>query len=309
MAGDYSFDWGNISGSILNNIATAGADIGSAAGSNWFNNLAGAAATGYDIYQGIQKQKASDRMYDLMYGTAANQDVWANLVKDRYTSMYWPFEAIQYEYATADRIAMRDIDVASRDYNIARKGQQIAQASIINPELDTAEQQLIDTLIEPVTNLRTRLANAAVTSVNQSFDNTRIQDLRRLNTIGVNPSSGARLMYSRSLANAQALASATARNNAAIIAEDTAISRQGQALAYRAGIQLPTYQTTPTVQAGNVTTALSSTGTIAGAAGASLDNSAQQSFTGAATALSSMYMRPKMDAYMSSISGYYNRKG
>jgi len=297
-------DWtGTIMNAMIGGKATDGSVSTGILGSNWFQNLAGAVSTGYDIYQGIQKQKASDRMYDLMYGTAANQDTWANLVKARYVDTYWPYETTQYGYATADQTAMRSSDVAARDYNITRKGQQITQATTINPKLDTAEGSLIDTLVESITNLRTRLANDAITSVNQSFDSTRLQDLRRLNVLGVNPSSGARLIYNRSLATAQALASATARNNAAIIAEDVGISRQGQALAYRAGVPLPTYQTTPSVQAGNVTTALSSTGSMAGAAGAQLDNSAQQSFTGAATALNSMYMRPFVDRYMNKISG------
>jgi len=297
-------DWADtVTNAMIGGKATDGSVSTGILGSNWFQNLAGAVSTGYDIYQGIQKQKASDRMYDLMYGTAANQDTWANLVKARYTDIYWPYESVQYEYAGADRTAMRDSDVVARDYNIARKYEQVQQAQSINPELDIAERSLIDILVEPVTNLRTRLANDAITSVNQSFDSTRLQDLRRLNVLGVNPSSGARLIYNRSLATAQALASATARNNAAIIAEDVGISRQGQALAYRSGIPLPTYQTTPSVQAGNVTTALSATGSMAGAAGAQLDNSAQQSFTGAATALNSMYMRPFVDRYMNKISG------
>jgi hypothetical protein len=297
-------DWADtVTNAMIGGKATDGSVSTGILGSNWFQNLAGAVSTGYDIYQGIQKQKASDRMYDLMYGTAANQDIWANLVKDRYVNTYWPYESTQYEYASADRTAMRDSDLVARDYNISRKYEQVQQAQSINPELDTAERSLIDILVEPVTNLRTRLANDAITSVNQSFDSTRLQDLRRLNVLGVNPSSGARLIYNRSLATAQALASATARNNAAIIAEDVGISRQGQALAYRAGIPLPTYQTTPSVQAGNVTTALSSTGSMAGAIGAQLDNSAQQSFTGAATALNSMYMRPFVDRYMNKISG------
>ena len=307
MAGDYVFDWNNISGSILNSVATAGTDIGSAVGSNWFQNLAGAVSTGYDIYQGIQKQQSAQRMYDLMYGTAAKQDTWADLIKTRYSDIYWPYEAVQYDYATADRLALRDSDLAARDYNIARKYQQIQQAGSINPVLDTAELSLINTLVASVDNLRTRLANDAIVGVNQSFDNTRAQDLRRLGTLGVNPSSGARLTYSRALAGSQALASAAARNNAAMIAEDTSISRQGQALAYRAGVTLPTYQTTPSVQAGNVTTALSATGSMAATAGGQLDNSAQQSFTGAATALNSMYMRPITEKYMSAATARMGR--
>lgn len=292
-------DWSKMMDSAAGSMTAVGGAMGEAVGSNWFQNLTGAVSTGYDIYQGIQKQQSSQRMYDLLYGSAAKQDTWADLIKTRYEDIYWPYEAVQYDYATADRLAMRDSDLAARDYNIARKYQQIQQAGSINPVLDTAEMSLINTLVASVDNLRTRLANDAIVGVNQSFDNTRAQDLRRLGTLGVNPSSGARLTYSRALAGSQALASAAARNNAAMIAEDTSISRQGQALAYRAGISLPTYQTTPSVQAGNVTTALTSVGGMAATAGSQLDNSAQQSFTGAATALNSMYMRPITEQYMS----------
>ena len=307
MADWLGFDWSKMMDSAAGSMTSVGGAIGGAVGSNWFQNLTGAVSTGYDIYQGIQKQQSSQRMYDLLYGSAAKQDTWADLIKTRYSDIYWPYEAVQYDYATADRLAMRDSDLAARDYNIARKYQQIQQAGSINPVLDTAEMSLINTLVASVDNLRTRLANDAIVGVNQSFDNTRTQDLRRLGTLGVNPSSGARLTYSRALAGSQALASAAARNNAAMIAEDTSISRQGQALAYRAGINLPTYQTTPSVQAGNVTTALSATGSMAATAGGQLDNSAQQSFTGAATALNSMYMRPITEKYMSAATARMGR--
>ena len=305
---DYSgYDFSKLWDSATGSMATMGSAIGEAVGSNWFNTLTNVASTGYDIYQGIQRQKASDRMFDLMYGTAAKQDTWSDAIKARYESTYWPYEATQYEYATEDRLVMRPSDVAARDYNIVRKGQQIVQASTLNPLLDNTELGLITTLVEDIATLRTRLANDAITEVNKSFDNTRAQDLRRLNSLGVNPSSGARLVYNRALANAQALASATARNNAAVIAEDTSISRRGQALSYRAGIPLPTYQTTQSVQAGNVTTALNSVGGMAATAGAHLDNSAQQSFTGAATTLNSMYMRPITEKYMSAATARMGR--
>lgn len=299
-----------ITNALIGATATSGAKTSGLFGSggevSW-SALGSFAASGYDIYQGIQRQADSNRMYDLMYGSATAQDTWANLVQARYTGKYWPWEDAQYAYALEDRTTLRPSDIASRDYNIARKYQQIQQARTINPILDNTEQSLINDLIESHEDLEARLANDAVTSVNQSFDNTRLQDNRRLNSIGANPTSGARLIYTRSLANAQALASATARNNAAMIAEDTSLSRRGQALAYRSGIQLPTYQTTPSVQAGNVTTALTGTGSIAGAAGAQLDTSAQQSFTGAATALNSMYMRPYTEKYMTAMTDKLNR--
>lgn len=290
----------------INWITDAASGLGksvadAATGPNWFQNLMGAASTSYDIYQGIQRQKSSDRMFDLMYGTAAAQDTWANTVKTRYTDIYWPFETTQYVYSTEDITASRPVDIAARDYSIGRKYQQITQAVYLNPLLDTTEKSLLDVLTDDATELRARLASDAVLSVTQSFDNTRLQDSRRLNVLGVNPSSGARLIYNRALAGAQALATATARNNAAIVAEDAAISRQSQALGYRAGVPLPQYQTTPSVSAGNITTALSSTGSIAGAAGVALDNSAQQAFTGAATSLNSMYMRPYMQKYMETV--------
>ena len=303
-----AFDWDTITNALVGSAATRGSQglIGSEGNVSW-SSLANIASSGYDIYQGIQNQQNANRMYDLMYGTAAAQDVWAGLVKTRYTDKYWPWEDLQYTYASEDRTTMRPSDIAARDYTILRKSQQIAQASSINPLLDNTELSLLDDLTESHEDLEARLANDAVTSVNQSFDTTRLQDNRRLNSIGANPSSGALLIYSRSLANAQALACATARNNAAMIAEDTSISRRGQALSYRAGIALPVYQTTPSVQAGNVTTALTGTGSIAGAAGAQLDSSAQQSFTGAATALSSMQMRPYTEKYMTAMTDRLNR--
>lgn len=285
-------------GTLVSNSLTSASKV---AGSNTFQNVVSLAATGYDIYQGIQKQKAADRMFDLMWGTAATQDAWATEIKTRYTNTYWPLEDSQYSYYSEDLVANRPSDVAARDYNITRKYEQISQAAAINPELDTTERALISTLIDDTATLRARLAADAVLGVNQSFDATRAQDTRRMGVLGINPSSGARLGYTRALAGAQALATATARNNAAIIAEDTAISRQGQALSYRAGVPLPTYQVTPSVQAGNVTTALSSVGSIAAATGAHMDTSAQQSFTGAATALNNMYMRPYVQKYMESI--------
>jgi hypothetical protein len=302
--------WDTITNALIGNAATGSSNSSGLLGSNGslsLSSIANIATSGYDIYKGIQSQQNANRMYDLMYGTATAQDTWAAKVSTRYTDVYWPWETIQYSYASEDREVMRPSDIASRSYNIVRKYQQISQAESMNPIIDNTERNLINKLVEDTETLKYRLANDAVTAVNQSFDSTRIQDNRRLNSIGANPTSGSRLIYSRSLANAQALASATARNNAAMIAEDTAISRHGQALAYRTGVNLPTYQTTPSVQAGNVTTALSSTGSIAGAAGAQLDNSAQQSFTGAATALSSNAMQPYTEKLMSSLTDKFSK--
>lgn len=282
---------------ILSGVDTVGSTIGSVVGDKAFQNLTGAASAGYDIYQGLQTQRQADRMYDLMYGTAAAQDAWANKIAARTEGTYWPLEDLSYKYATEDMNALRPSDTANRDYNITRRGEQLAQAKAINPMLDTTERELLGTLTEDTGDLRNRLAAQGVAGVQQSFDNTRAQDTRRMNLAGINPSSGAALDYNRGLATSQSLAEANARNQAASTAEDTAISRQGQALAYRAGIQLPTYQTTPSVSAGQVSTALSSTGSLAAGAANNLNTQAQNSFTGASTALNSMYMRPYVQNY------------
>jgi hypothetical protein len=288
---------------ILGGLGTVGSGLGSIVGSNAFQNLTGAAAAGYDIYSGLQQQQQADRMYDLMFGSAAKQDEWAAKMAARTESKYWPLEDLQYQYATEDMGALRPSDTANRDYNIQRRGEQLAQARAINPMLDTTERNLLDTLTESSDDLRNRLSNQAVAGVQQSFDNTRAQDMRRMALSGINPSSGASLDYNRGLATSQAMAEANARTQAATTAEDTALSRQGQALAYRAGIQLPTYQATPSVSAGQVSTSLGSTGSLAAGAANNLNNQAQQSFTGAATALNSMYMRPYTQNYLSKISG------
>ena len=75
-------------------------------------------------------------------------------------------------------------------------------------------------------------------------------------------------------------------------------SRQSQAANFQAGIPLPTYQTTGTVSAGNVTQAQSGSGSTAGAAASSMNNNAQNSFTGASTALNSLYWNPITSNYM-----------
>lgn len=278
-------------------------DVGSAVGSSSFQNLTGLAAAGYDIYSGLQQESQANKMYDLMFGSSAQQDAWAAEMADRTKAVYWPLETQQYKYATEDIDAMRPSDVANRDYNIQRRAEQLAQAKAVNPMLDTTELNMLNTLTQSPDDLRNRLSNQAVTGVQQSFGNAREQAARNMALSGVNPLSGQSTEYNRNFATSQALAEANARNQAATTAEDTALSRQGQALAYRAGIPLPTYQTTPTVSAGNVTSALSSTGTLGAYTGSALNTQAQQSFTGASTALNNMYMRPYVQNYMNKISG------
>lgn len=246
----------------------------------------------YDIYSGIQAQNQADRMYDIVYGTAAQQDAWAQELSNRTKSLYWPLEEKNFQYATEDINALRPSSVAARDYNIQRSAEQLAQARQLDPLFDANRSSLVNTLTTGTPELQQRLMNEASANVSQAFDQSRTAGMRQFGQAGINPSSGALADYNRTMDQQQALAQATARTQAARSGEDIGLSRQSQALNLQAGIPLPTYQTTPSVSAGNISSAQSGSGTLAGQAAAGLSTNAQNAFTGAATSLNSLYYNP-----------------
>lgn len=286
---------------ITSGISGITSGLGDVLSSNTFNTLATLGSTAYDIYSGIQSQNQANKMYDILYGSAAQQDAWAKELSDRTKSAYWPLEDLNLQYAKEDLAALRPTDILKRDYNVQRTQEQINQAKSINPMLDTTERKLLGTLTEDKTDLANRLRDEASSNIAQSFGTARSSDARRMGLLGINPSSGASLDYNRNMSISEAAAQANARTQAARTAEDTALNRQAQALNYRAGIPLSTYNTTPSVSTGDVSSSIKGSGATAlGAATAAQSNA--DSYTRSASAgLTDLYWQPYKSQLRSSL--------
>jgi hypothetical protein len=168
--------------------------------------------------------------------------------------------------------------------------------------LDASRTNLLTQLTQNKDDLTQRYMDTASTNVSQAYGSARANQDRDLWMKGINPNSGAAANNDLVSFQTQAAQDAAARTQAARQAENDAISRQSQAANFQAGIPLPTYQTTGTVNPSTVTSAMSGSGSTAGTAANNLNNNAQTAFTGASTALNSLYWNPVTTNYMNSLS-------
>ncbi len=227
---------------LWDSISGAFSDMG---GWNTVGNIANIAGGAYDIYNSIQQSNLADKYAQLAFGTAAQQDAYAQAAWNRQQQLYWPLEDLNAQYMMEDLKALRPAYQRQVGYQSERMDQQLAQARDINPILDTTERSLIRKLVQGEDVLAERFMNQASTDVNTAFGQQRAQDTRAMGLAGVNPNSGQFANYMNQMGTAQALTSATARTQAARTAEDTALTRQASALNYAKGAQLPQYQTNP----------------------------------------------------------------
>ena len=205
---------------------------------------------GWDAYQGYQSQQQANKYSNMLAGSVAMQSEWAQDLWDRMMELQWPIEDLQAEYALEDLEKLRKLQVAQRDYGITKGLGDIAQAKILDPILDQTKESLVKKLAEGEDVLADRMRATASTDIGASFGQQRDVDARRFAAAGINPNSGMFQNYMQQMGTSQALAEAGARTQASRQAEDTALSRQAQALNYRAGIPLSAQQfsstTTPT---------------------------------------------------------------
>lgn len=229
--------------------------------SNWSwsdtSNVLNSAGAVYDIYQGYQSGKLADKYANLAFASARMQDAYAQEMWNRYKNLYWPLEDLNIKYQTEDLQTLRPAYQQQVQYQAQRLQEQLAQAKELNPILDDTEKSLIRKLVEGEDVLADRLMSQATADVGAAYGSQREQDMRAMGLAGINPNSGQMQNYMNRMGQSQALAEATARTQASRQAEDLAISRQSQALNYMKGAQLPTYQVTPSVNTGSISSALS----------------------------------------------------
>ena len=229
--------------------------------SNWSwsdtSNVLNSAGTVYDIYQGYQSGKLADKYANMAFASAQKQDAYAQEMWDRYKNLYWPLEDLNIKYQMEDLQTLRPAYQQQVQYQAQRLQEQLAQAKELNPILDNTEKSLIRKLVEGEDVLADRLMSQATADVGAAYGSQREQDMRAMGLAGINPNSGQMQNYMNRMGQSQALAEATARTQASRQAEDLAISRQSQALNYMKGAQLPTYQVTPSVNTGSISSALS----------------------------------------------------
>lgn len=252
-------------------------------GWNTVSNVVNTAGGLYDIYQGYQSSQLADKYANLAFGSAQKQDAFAQEMWNRYKQKYWPLEDLNIQYQMEDLQTLRPAYQQQVAYQAQRLQEQLAQAKELNPILDDTEKSLIRKLVEGEDVLADRLMSQATADVGAAYGSQREQDMRSMGLAGINPNSGQMQNYMNRMGQSQALAEATARTQASRQAEDLAISRQSQALNYMKGAQLPTYQVTPSVNTGSISSALSGSN-YTGLANM-YNNSAQNSWNGANTLL------------------------
>lgn len=252
-------------------------------GWNTVSNVVNTAGGLYDIYQGYQSSQLADKYANLAFGSAQKQDAFAQEMWNRYKQKYWPLEDLNIQYQMEDLQTLRPAYQQQVAYQAQRLQEQLAQAKELNPILDDTEKSLIRKLVEGEDVLADRLMSQATADVGAAYGSQREQDMRSMGLAGINPNSGQMQNYMNRMGQSQALAEATARTQASRQAEDLAISRQSQALNYMKGAQLPTYQVTPSVNTGSISSALSGNN-YTGLANM-YNNSAQNSWNGANTLL------------------------
>lgn len=252
-------------------------------GWNTVSNVINTAGGLYDIYQGYQSSQLADKYANLAFGSAQKQDAFAQEMWNRYKQKYWPLEDLNIQYQMEDLKTLRPAYQQQVAYQAQRLQEQLAQAKELNPILDDTEKSLIRKLVEGEDVLADRLMSQATADVGAAYGSQREQDMRSMGLAGINPNSGQMQNYMNRMGQSQALSEATARTQASRQAEDLAISRQSQALNYMKGAQLPTYQVTPSVNTGSISSALSGSN-YTGLANM-YNNSAQNSWNGANTLL------------------------
>ena len=232
----------------------------------WNNNsigsilgdVSGVAGTAWDIYSGYQNQQLSNQYANLAFASAQKQDEYAQAMWDRYKEKYWPLEDLNIQYTMEDMQTLRPAYANQVNYQAQRLNEQLAQAQYLNPILDDTEKSLIRKLVEGEDVLADRYMSQATADVGAAYGSQREQDMRAMGLAGINPNSGQMMNYMSNMGRSQALSEATARTQAARQAEDTAISRQSQALNYAKGATLPTYQVTPSVSTSGISSTLGS---------------------------------------------------
>lgn len=227
-------------------------------------SVASVAGAGWDIYQGYQNQKLANKYADLAFGSMEAQDAYAAEMYERQKQKYWPLEDLQIQYTMEDLQNLRPLAQAQVQYASDRGLADIAKNRELDPLYDETEKSLIRKLTEGEDVLRDRMMNEASANVAASYAQQREQDKRTMGMAGINPNSGAFANYLSRTGTNQALAEAMGRTQASRQAEDLALSRQSQALNYRKGASLPSYQFTPSVSSSSVASGLG--GVTSGAA-------------------------------------------
>lgn len=233
------------------------------------------AGTGYDIYQSAQAGKDASAYNDVARQSLELQNAYNMDMYNRTKNVYWPYEDLNYQYATEDIQTLRPLAQAQARYTVDRGLSDIAKQRELDPLYDETEKSLIRKLTEGEDVLKDRLMSQATADIASSYGQQRESDARTMAASGINPNSGQYQNYLNRMGSQQALAEASARTSAGRTAEDLALSRQAQALNYRRGSMLSTYNTTPTIDTGNISSGLGNVTSTAGNLAANASNSAQ----------------------------------
>lgn len=256
-------------------------------GDTWsaFGTVGNLAATGYDIYSGIKSANQASKYADLAFGSIEKQDEYASEAWQRQKEKYWPLEDLNIQYGMEDLQTLRPLGQAQAQYAVDRGLADIQQQRELDPLYRDTEKSVIRKLTEGEDVIRDRLMNQATADVAAGYAQQREQDTRAMGMAGINANSGAFSNYMNRMGSQQALSEAMSRTQASRQAEDLALSRQSQALNYRKGASLQTYQATPSVNSSSILSGLGSAGGSSVNLAGMFNQQAQNSWDGAARSL------------------------
>ena len=220
---------------LFGSLASAFTGSGGSASSSG-NTLAGIgnlALGAYSLYQGYQAQKQQQDYLDGLYASQAKSDALLQAQADRAKQYFEPVENLQAQYALEDLEAMRDLNVAQRDYATQAGAADIAYAQ---ETMDPARYALLDILNEGAD--AQKYMDIASTDIAQSFGKVQDETSRAYARMGLNPNSGAMADLLNQSALSKATATAGARTEASRLSEDLDIQRRAQALNLWQGIPL-----------------------------------------------------------------------
>lgn len=207
---------------------------------DFFNTAKGAvglAGAGFDLYSGIKSYGQAQKMYDLAYGTAEQQDKYAREQLARQKSLYYPIEDIQARRALEDIRATEGLHSTQRQYMIDRGLADIAEQRALDPMFRATERSVLEQLTQTPEALASRYRAEGTSDIQRAFGQTADQSRRAMAAAGINPASGAYAAQQGQRDIQQALALAGTRTAATRQAEEQALSRQQQALNVRRGAQ------------------------------------------------------------------------
>lgn len=174
-----------------------------------------------------------NEMADMASGVSKQQLKFLGDIYNKYSSLYndyyWPIETQLASNYKDNLETATPYMKTMRNYQLGRGNELIDLAKDTNPVLDASRKTLIQRLTEGEDVLANQYRTDASNDIANSFAQQRSNLNNQMAQYGINPNSGSWAAQSAKLGRSEALAQAAGRTNASRTAENTSLSRLGQA--------------------------------------------------------------------------------